>query len=336
MRHYYPGRFLFFIILLVLPMGAVRAQLVVFGLLNPIAYSSASKVTTLAGEPTSKGSADGLGAAARFASPMGVAVGANGIVYVVDEESLTVRRVTSLGEVTTIAGAVDSKGSADGKAAVARFNHPVGVAVDAGGTLYVTDAENHTIRKITVTGEVATLAGTAGRKGSADGTGAAARFNLPHSIAVDANGVVYVADTFNHTIRKITPAGSVTTLAGTAGHKGSTDGQGTAALFNAPAGVAVDAQGMVYVADNGNQTIRKITPAGSVTTIAGAAGRRGNTDGPGPMARFRYPTSVTVDVSGTVYVADHMNATIRKNYHCWGGDDGGRYDSRFRPCRWHR
>ena len=312
MRHHYPGSLLFSIALLVLPLAAARAQMVVFGPLNPIVYSSTSKVTTLAGEPTSKGSADGLGTAARFALTMGVATSTDGVVYVVDEESQTLRRVTPLVEVTTLAGEVSSKGSADGKGAAARFYHPVGVAVDAGGTLYVTDADNHTIRKITAAGEVTTLAGTAGRQGSADGIGAAARFNLPHSIAVDANGIVYVADTFNHTIRKITPAGSVTTLAGMAGHKGSSDGQGMAAHFNAPAGVAVDAQGMVYVADNGNQTIRRITPAGSVTTLAGAAGRRGSTDGPGPTARFRYPTSVAVDASGNVYIADHMNATIRR------------------------
>ena len=312
MRHYNPAGLLLLIFCLVLPLVVIQAQVVVFAPIHPIGYSSASKVTTLAGDSVSKGSTDGLGPAARFARPMGLVVAGSGVVYVVDEESLTIRRVTPLGEVTTLAGAVGSKGSADGTGPAARFYHPVGVAVVADGTLYVTDADNQTIRKITPTGVVTTLAGTAGRKGSTDGVGAAARFNLPHGIAMDANGVVYVADTFNHTIRKITPAGSVTTLAGTAGRKGSTDGLGTTALFNSPAGVAVDAQGTVYVADNGNHTIRKIAPTGSVTTLAGAAGHRGGTDGPGPTARFRYPTGVAVDASGTVYVTDHMNATIRR------------------------
>ena len=160
--------------------------------------------------------------------------------------------------VSTLAGAAGSIGSADGPAGVARFNNPFGVAVDAAGTVYVADASNQTIRKITPAGAVSTLAGTAGSAGSADGTGAAARFSNPSGVAVDAAGAVYVADTNNHTIRKISLAGAVSTLAGTAGIFGSANGTGAAARFNNPSGVAVDAAGAVYVADRNSQTIRVI------------------------------------------------------------------------------
>lgn len=297
---------------LFLPLLAAQAQLIIFVPAHTKPYLSAATVTTLAGTAGSKGSTDGPGATARFARPMGLAVAPDGTLYVADEENSTVRKLTPTGEVTTLAGAAGSKGSADGAGPAARFYHPVGVALDAGGTLYVTDADNHTIRKITPSGTVTTLAGTAGRRGSADGAGAAAGFNTPHSLAVGADGTVYVADTFNHIIRKITPVGIVTTLAGKAGHKGSADGIGEDARFHYPAAVAVDAQGVVYVADNGNQTIRKITSTGNVATIAGAAGRAGSADGRGADARFRYPSGLAVDASGSVYVADHLNGTVRE------------------------
>ena len=177
-------------------------------------------------------------------------------------------------------------GSADGTGSAARFNDPDGVAVDGAGNVYVADTFNDTIRKITPAGVVTTLAGSPGQVGSADGTGSAARFNDPEGVAVDAAGNVYVADTRNDTIRKITPAGVVTTLAGSPGQAGSADGTGSAARFDFPNGVAVDGAGNVYVADAGNDTIRKITPAGVVTTLAGTAGQSGSADGTGSAARF--------------------------------------------------
>jgi hypothetical protein len=218
------------------------------------------------------------------------------------------------GVVTTLAGTAGSYGSANGTGAAARFNNPYGVAVDAAGTVYVADQNNHTIRKITPAGVVSTLAGTAGPYGSADGTGAAARFNYPTGVAVDAAGVVYVADESNNTIRKITPAGVVSTLAGTSGiGGGSADGTGAAARFDTPIGVAVDASGTVYVGERNNHTIRKITPAGVVSTLAGTSGiGGGSADGTGAAARFNAPIGVAVDASGTVYVADLGNSTIRK------------------------
>jgi streptogramin lyase len=272
----------------------------------------AGVVTTLAGTAGSFGSADGTGSAARFYTPTGVAVDGSGNVYVADYRNHTIRKITPAGVVTTLAGTAGSFGSADGTGSAARFDNPYGVAVDASGNVYVADRNNHTIRKITPAGVVTTLAGTAGSSGSADGTGSAARFNYPYGVAVDGSGNVYVADTYNHTIRTITPAGVVTTLAGTAGSVGSADGTGSAARFYYPQGVAVDGSGNLYVADLGNHTIRKITPAGVVTTLAGTAGSSGSADGTGSAARFYLPYGVAVDSSGNVYVADTHNNTIRK------------------------
>ena len=181
---------------------------------------------------------------------------------------------------------------------------PYGVAVDGAGNVYVADHGNDEIRKITPAGVVTTLAGAAGQAGSADGTGSAARFYDPAGVAVDSAGNVYVADAGNDEIRKITPAGVVTTLAGAAGQAGSADGTGSAARFYIPHGVAVDGAGNVYVADTENDEIRKITPAGVVTTLAGAAGSIGSADGPGSAARFFQPYGVAVDSAGNVYVAD--------------------------------
>ena len=149
---------------------------------------------------------------------------------------------------TTLAGLAGSSGSADGTGSAARFNSPSGVAVDSGGNVYVSDDYNHTIRKVTAGGVVTTLAGLAGSSGSADGAGSGARFYYPYGVAVDSGGNVYVADNENHTIRKVTAGGVVTTLAGLAGSYGSADGTGSAARFIEPRGVAVDGAGNVYVA----------------------------------------------------------------------------------------
>ena len=226
-------------------------------------------VTTLAGLAGSPGSADGTGSAARFNFQFGVAVDGAGNVYVADSSNHTIRKITSAGVVTTLAGVALNAGIADGTGSAARFFSPGGVAVDGAGNVYVADSNNATVHAITPAGVVTTLAGLAGNVGSTDGTGSAARFSQPdESVAVDTAGNVYVADTNNHTIRMITPAGVVTTLAGLAGSFGSTDGTGAAARFHSPDGVAVDVSGNVYVADTINQTIRKITPAGVVTTFA--------------------------------------------------------------------
>jgi sugar lactone lactonase YvrE len=272
----------------------------------------AGVVTTFAGTAGSAGSVDGNGMAARFRFPRGVAVDGNGNVYVADTSNHAIRKISSAGDVTTLAGSAGAAGSADGMGVGARFNHPHALAVDASGNVYVADSLNHSIRKISPAGDVTTFAGGSRNVGNADGTGTAAQFNQPHGLAMDVGGTIYVADTYNHTIRKITPAGLVTTLAGMAGISGSDDGSGAEARFNYPWGIAVGGDGHVYVADQQNNSIRKITPTGVVTTLAGLAGSSGFANGAGAAARFDGPYGVAADGSGNVYVADTANLLIRK------------------------
>jgi sugar lactone lactonase YvrE len=278
--------------------------------------------TNFAGTPGETGGVGGLGRAARFSYPAGVAVDSAGNVYVSENTNWTIRKITPAGEVTTLAGSPGQWGSADGTGSEARFYHLGGLAVDIQGNVYVgtsAEGDGSMIRKITPAGMVTTLAGSDGPFGAEDGTGSAARFKSPWGVAVDNAGNIYVADFGNHTIRKITPAGVVTTLAGDPQFDengrstgDAADGTGTEARFYAPYGVAVDRAGNVYVADSGNNTIRKISPAGMVTTLAGRAGQTGNADGSGSAARFSNPGGLAVDSAGNVYVADSGNHTIRR------------------------
>ncbi|MGZ5441352.1 MAG: hypothetical protein ACXW4P_04610 [Thermoanaerobaculia bacterium] len=267
-------------------------------------------VTTLAGLAGVAGNADGTGSAARFEHFGGVATDSGGNVYVADTGNDTIRKITPAGVVTTLAGSAGVSGNADGTGSAARFENPSGLATDSGGNVYVADTGNDTIRKITPAGVVTTLAGSAYESGNQDGTGSAARFFSPQGVATDGAGNVYVVDRDNFAIRKITAAGVVTTLAG--GQYGGADGIGSAASFAFPLGVAADNGGTVYVADTSNLTIRKITPAGVVTTVAGDAGAEGSADGTGRTARFLSPRGVAADSGGNVYVADSRNHTIRK------------------------
>ena len=269
-------------------------------------------VTTFAGWPEAYGWVDATGSAARFGFVDSVRTDSAGNIYVGDGSN-TVRKITPTGVVTTVAGIANVTGSQDGPAASATFNDIGGVAVDSSGTIYVADSGNYTIRKITTSGVVSTLAGYAGLQASVDGTGSAARFYDPENLAVDAAGDIWVADGQGDTIREVTPAGVVATFAGEAGTPGFANGNGTAAQFNNVLGIAVDASGNLYVGDGGNNAIRKITPAGVVTTLAGSAsGRPGSADGTGSSARFDVPTGVAVDSSGNVFVADSGNATVRE------------------------
>lgn len=201
---------------------------------------------------------------------------------------------------STLAG-VASVGSADGAGTAACFNQPHAVALDAAGNLFVADTGNNTIRMITPEGVVSTLAGAAGEPGSADGAGTRARFNDPEAIAVGPEGDIYVADTGNNTIRRISHSGVVSTLAGKAGLSGAVDGTGAVARFNAPMGIGVDAQGAIYVADTRNDIVRKVLPSGVVTTLAGLAGVPGDADGTGAAARFDLPYLIAVDPDGNIY-----------------------------------
>jgi hypothetical protein len=267
---------------------------------------------TLAGTALSFGSVDGTGSAARFNFPIGIAVNTVGNIFVADELGHTIRKVTSAGVVTTLAGLANNPGSTDGTGSAARFHAPVGVAADTAGNVFVADRNNSTIRKITSARVVTTLAGTPLSYGSADGTGSAARFDNPYGITIDTARNLFVADTQNNTIRKVTSAGVVTTIAGTAGVTGSADGTGSAARFNKLYGITIDTAGNIFVGDLYNHTIRKVTSAGVVTTLAGTAGVTGSTDGTGSAARFYLPTGVAVDTAGSVFVADSGNNTIRK------------------------
>ena len=293
-------------------------------------YATPYTFTTIAGKAGTSGSADGTNSAARFNGPIGVAVDTNGNLYVPEVGNNTIRTVKPVGTswvVTTVAGLAGSPGSADGTNSAARFKFNngnymgCGPGLDSAGSVYVPDAGNHTIRKVTPVGTnwvVTTVAGLAGAAGSADGTNSAARFFCPLGLAVDTNGSIYVADTLNDTIRKVTPDGTnwvVTTLAGKAGVSGSADGTNSAARFNLPCYPGLDSAGNVYVADTLNDTIRKMTPDGTnwvVTTLAGLAGVSGSADGANSAARFYWPVQVVVDSAGTLYDADSGSSTIRK------------------------
>jgi sugar lactone lactonase YvrE len=268
-------------------------------------------VTTLAGSPSS-GSINGPASNARFSSPRNVAVDGQNNIYVADTLNSVIRKITPAGMVSVLAGTAGVFGSEDGSAANVLFSGPQGIAVDAGGNLYVADTGNSTIRKVTSGGVTTTLAGLAGNPGNADGTGTSAHFNQPQGVALDSAGNVYVADTGNHTIRKITSGGVSSTLAGSAGSFGSADGTQDGARFNAPTGIAVDASGNLYVADSNNHTIRQVTSAGVVTTLAGWAGMWGSTDGSGTSALFFEPSGISIDASGNLYVLDCGNSTLRK------------------------
>ncbi|WJF89159.1 NHL repeat-containing protein [Paraburkholderia bonniea] len=325
-----------------------------------------AQVSTLSGQPGMNGMADGTGSEASFYWPTGVASDANGNLYVTDQFNHVIRKITPAGVTTTLAGqfgVIGSQDATDGR--MATFNYPVGIAVDASGNVYVSDLDAHVIRKITPQGAVTTLAGKAGDFGSQDGIGTEAMFYSPMGLALDAHGNVYVADSRNYLIRRISPQGVVTTLAGRAGESGSLDGnravatlsrpvflaldasgnvyvselankirkitpageistfagsgkrgalnaRGTAASFDNPGAIAFDASGSLYVAETGNSLIRKITAAGEVTTLAGAADIHGWTDGVGGQARFANPIGLAIDADGNLYVADQANHLIRK------------------------
>jgi sugar lactone lactonase YvrE len=195
------------------------------------------------------------------------------------------------------AGQVGAVGSADGVGANARFRWPRGIAIDSAGNLYVADTGNYTIREIRPDNTVTTLAGMAAAPGVADGKGSAARFVAPQGIAVDTQDNVYVAEFVNNTVRKITPDGFVRLLAGSVQSPGSENGRGASARFRNPWALAADKSGNVYVSDNGNDSLRKITPEGVVITLADS---------------FRNPRGVAVDGAGNIYVADLANNSIRK------------------------
>jgi sugar lactone lactonase YvrE len=302
-------------------------------------------VTTIAGNGT-PGFADGNGSSAQFNIFYRIAIDGQDNIYVADAINNSIRKITQPGNVTTVAG-TGVAGYVDGNIANAEFNNPVGIAFDVQGDMYISDAGNNVIRKITSSGIVSTLAGN-GIQGFADGAGVNAEFNGINEMVTDAQGNIYVVEGGNNRIRKITPSGIVSTLAGN-GIQGFADGAAASAEFNTPFGIAIDKQGNIYVGDNVNVRIRKITPAGMVSTIAqvnnngisvdaegnvyvgdasdnvidkitpagvlstfAGNGIAGLVDGTLLNAEFNSPRGSAVDSKGNIYVADEGNYSVRK------------------------
>jgi sugar lactone lactonase YvrE len=270
-----------------------------------VCISNAQTVTTYAGVFGGL-FCDGTTFGATFSNPTGLCLDAAGNVFIADTNNNRIRKMTPAGVVTTFAGSVS--GFADGTTATAKFNQPTGIIFDGAGNLYVTDAGNHKIRKITSAGVVSTLAGST--QGYADGLGSAAKFSWPYGLCLDATGNLYVADRTNHKIRKVTAAGIVSTVAGSS--LGYADGSGTGAKFYNPRSIAMNSNGDFFIADSDNFRIRKMTAAGVVTTFAGS-GILGTADGTGTAAQFLSPYGICADAAGNLFVADNSSdGLVRK------------------------
>lgn len=284
------------------------------------AATSASAATTtppglslVAGSPGGSGNLNGTGSLARFAYPGSMVVDSAGNRYIADQNNNQIRKVRPDGSVSTLAGAsASTPGAVDGRGAAARFYSPESIAIDRAGMLYVADSVNHTIRKVSPQGVVTTLAGRAGEPGSADGRGSAARFFDPKGVAVDVAGNVLVSDNANHTIRKISPDGNVTTLAGSARNASALDGIGSAARFAFPQALVTDAARNVYVVDRGNGLLRKITPAGIVTTLASGVNGVNFKDITGTVKGYDDLAGLAIDANGILYGSDQSAGKIRR------------------------
>lgn len=267
-------------------------------------------VTTFAGALNTSAYVDGNSTTARFQCIEGLTMDDDGNIYASVYGTLFtgIRKITPTGDVSTIAGSA-TRGNADGNGTAAQFWYPFGLAVDDAGILYVADGGYGTIRKITPSGDVSTFVGST--FGYNDATGTAALLGSVHGIDFDSAGNLYIADSTNHRIRKMTPAGVVTTFAGS-GSQQSTDGNGTSASFHYPTGLAIDDDDNVYVYDATGLKLRKITPSGDVTTVAGS-GSYGSTNGVGLYSTFTWmETGLVVDPSGVIYIGDSDNYAIRK------------------------
>jgi len=280
-------------------------------------------VTTIAGMAGMPGSADGTNSDARFNLPHGIAMDRGGVLYVSDYANYLIRQITPMGTnwvVTTIAGAPGVHGSANGFGEMARFWSPWGIAVDSHTNLFVADMANFTIRQLQRSGTnwfVSTIAGTALNFDFVDGTNSEAAFNFPYGITVDAADNLFVTDSGNYAVRKISRSGTdwvVSTIAGT-GFRGTNDGPGLSAQFYLPDGLIFAGPGNLLVADLYNNLIRRLELAGDdwkVTTVAGGPIIKGTADGLGPDARFYHPWDIGLDASGNIYITDAGNHTIRK------------------------
>ena len=278
---------------------------------------AAGVISTVAGSGTLGFGGDGGPAtAAQLALPSGVALDGAGNLYIADWANHRIRKVDAAGVISTVAGdGTRGYGGDGGPAVAAQLRYPEGVAVDGSGNLYIADSSNHRIRKVDAAGVITTVAGDGTEGFGGDGGPAvAAQLDFPQGVALDGAGNLYIADTYNHRIRKVDAAGVISTVAGdgTEGYGG--DGvPAVAALLNRPGGVAVDGSGNLYIADSGNDRIRKVDAAGVITTVAGDGTEGfGGDGGPAVAAQLDHPTGVALDDAGNLYIADYDNHRIRR------------------------
>ncbi|MFF8868394.1 NHL repeat-containing protein [Streptomyces sp. NPDC015139] len=258
----------------------------------------------------------GPAAGTRLNTPFGVAVDGAGNLYIADRSNHRVRKVTPDGTITTVAGNGQAGFVSDGgPAAATGLNTPYGMAVDAAGNLYIADRNNHRVRKVTPDGTITTVAGN-GQPGfvSDGGPAAATKLHYPNAVAVDRSGNLYIADSYNHRVRKVAPDGIITTVAGN-GQAGfvSDGGPAVATRLRYPWGVTVDEDGNLYICDRFNHRVRKVTPDGVITTVAGngIAGYVAD-GGPAVATSLHYPATVAVDGAGNLYIGDGHNHRVRK------------------------
>lgn len=271
-----------------------------------VSIFNSQTVKTLAGADA-PGFLDSLSLEARFKSPTGLTADNSGNILVADKKNNRIRKINALGKVTTIAG--NEQGNKYGKALFAKFNAPSGIVIDSKGNIYISDTNNNAVKVLRTSGIVELFAGSdRGEPGNVNGKLKEARFSSPEGLAIDSKDNLYIADKLNHNIRKISTNGQVITLAGRL--MGNEDGLKSNAKFYNPVAVAVDTNGNVFVADAGNNKIRKISTDGLVSTLAGKA--LGYEDGPGYISKFNTPTGLAIDKSNNLYVSDYGNNTIRK------------------------
>jgi hypothetical protein len=269
-------------------------------------------VTNDFGTLTSSAAALTVVEAPEFTAAVGIVADASGNLFVSDQADHVIWKVNSTNQVTLLAGMKGIAGSANGQGATAQFRNPGSLAFDPSGNLVVADTGNHTIRRVAMDGTVTTLAGSPGLPGTTNGQGSSARFNAPYGIAVSSSGTVYIADTQNHTIRLMATDGTVSTYAGTPGVSGQGNGSASTAQFDQPNGLALAADGTLFISDYGNSCIRVISPSAVVSTLAGTAGTVGYTDATGTAALFNQPVGIALDASGNLWVADTHNHAIRR------------------------
>ncbi|MFI2238649.1 NHL domain-containing protein [Streptomyces chrestomyceticus] len=278
---------------------------------------SARPISTVAGTGDAGFQGDnGPAASAQLNRPYGIVVDSTGTLYFSDRNNNRVRRITTDGKVSTVAGNGVSGPKGDGgPAASAQLHDPREVAVDGAGVLYIADALNHRVRRVTADGKISTVAGTGTAGFSGDGGPAtAAQLDRPYGVSVDRTGILYISDYNNHRIRKITTDGKISTVAGdgTAGSKGD-GGPAVSAQLNGPFGVAVDGADNLYIADAANHRVRKVTADGKIGTVAGTGAHgSGGDGGPAASAQLSTPSRVVVDSAGTLYISDYNNHRVRK------------------------